>query len=80
MIQVSTRSRDPATETRQMDVHTGHNSAKSCKARKRDRKVETEAHSLSESVSDEELVTKRKHLGPSTIRDRVLTSCQAVGP
>lgn len=63
-----------------MDVHTGHNSAKSCKTMKSDRTVETEAHSLSEPVSDEELVTKRKHLGPSTIQDRVLTTCRAVGP
>ncbi|XP_020027403.2 RE1-silencing transcription factor [Castor canadensis] len=58
--QVTTRTRKAATETKEMDVHTGNNSEKFCKTKKSKRKVEAEAHSLHDPVNEEEPVTKKK--------------------
>lgn len=59
-IQVTTRTRKSAMETKEMDVHSGNNSEKTCKTKKSKRKMETEAHSLQDPVNDEEPVTKKK--------------------
>ncbi|KAF5926872.1 hypothetical protein HPG69_001503, partial [Diceros bicornis minor] len=59
-IQVTTRTRKSAMETKEMDVHTGNNSEKTCKTKKSKRKMEPEAHSLQDPVNDEEPVTKKK--------------------
>ncbi|KAM7155160.1 RE1-silencing transcription factor isoform 1-T4 [Molossus nigricans] len=59
-IQVTTRTRKSAMETREMDVHTGNNSEKNCKTKKSKRKVEAEAHSVQDLVNDEQPVTKKK--------------------
>ncbi|KAF6372399.1 RE1 silencing transcription factor [Rhinolophus ferrumequinum] len=59
-IQVTTRTRKSAMETKEMDVHTGNNSEKTCKTKKSKRKMETEAHSLQDPINDEEPVTKKK--------------------
>lgn len=59
-IQVTTRTRKSAMETKEMDVHSGNNSEKTCKTKKSKRKMETEAHSLQDPINDEEPVTKKK--------------------
>uniref|UniRef100_A0A8C9A669 RE1-silencing transcription factor n=1 Tax=Prolemur simus TaxID=1328070 RepID=A0A8C9A669_PROSS len=59
-IQVTTRTRKSAAETKEMDVHTGRNSEKLCKTKKSKRKMEPEAQSLRDPVNDEEPVTKKK--------------------
>ncbi|XP_045690111.1 RE1-silencing transcription factor isoform X2 [Phyllostomus hastatus] len=59
-IQVTTRTRKSAMEAKDADVRTGNNSEKTCKTKKSKRKVEVEAHSLQDSVNDEEPVTKKK--------------------
>ncbi|XP_062964181.1 RE1-silencing transcription factor [Cynocephalus volans] len=59
-IQVTTRTRKLATETKEMDVYTGNSSEKSCKTKKSKRKMEAEAHSLHDPVNVEEPVTKKK--------------------
>lgn len=59
-IQVTTRTRKSAMETKETDVHTGNNSEKTCKTKKSKRKMETEAHSLQDPINDEEPVTKKK--------------------
>lgn len=59
-IQVTTRTRKSAMETKEMDMHTGNNSEKTCKTKKSKRKMETEAHSLQDPINDEEPVTKKK--------------------
>lgn len=48
IFQVSTRTHKRATETKEMDVHTGNNSEKSCKTMKSYRKTEAEAHPLND--------------------------------
>ncbi|XP_072799541.1 RE1-silencing transcription factor isoform X3 [Vicugna pacos] len=58
--QVATRTRKSATETKEVDVHTGNNSEKTFKTKKSKRKMEAEAHSLQDPVNDEEPVTKKK--------------------
>ncbi|XP_016063327.1 PREDICTED: RE1-silencing transcription factor [Miniopterus natalensis] len=59
-IQVTTRTRKSAMETRELDVHTGTSSEKNCKTKKSKRKMEPGAHSLQDPVNDEEPVTKKK--------------------
>ncbi|XP_014924019.3 RE1-silencing transcription factor [Acinonyx jubatus] len=54
-IQVTTRTRKSAMETKEMDVHTG-----TCKTKKGKRKMEAEAHPLQDLVNEEEPVTKKK--------------------
>uniref|UniRef100_M3Y041 RE1-silencing transcription factor n=1 Tax=Mustela putorius furo TaxID=9669 RepID=M3Y041_MUSPF len=58
--QVTTRTRKSAMETKEMDVHTGNNSETTCKTKKSKRRMETEAHSLKDTINDEEPVTKKK--------------------
>ncbi|XP_032705919.1 RE1-silencing transcription factor [Lontra canadensis] len=58
--QVITRTRKSAMETKEMDVHTGNNSETTCKTKKSKRRMEAEAHSLKDTVNDEEPVTKKK--------------------
>ncbi|XP_044621987.2 RE1-silencing transcription factor [Equus asinus] len=59
-IQVTTRTRKSAMETKEMDVHIGNSSEKPCKTKKSKRKMEAEAHSLQNPVNDEEPLTKKK--------------------
>ncbi|KAM5281950.1 RE1-silencing transcription factor isoform 1-T3 [Hipposideros larvatus] len=59
-IQVTTRTRKSAMETKEMDVRTGNNSEKTCKTKKSKRKMEAEAHSVQDPINDEEPVTKKK--------------------
>ncbi|XP_043460161.1 RE1-silencing transcription factor [Prionailurus bengalensis] len=59
-IQVTTRTRKSAMETKEMDVHTGNNSEATCKTKKGKRKMEAEAHPLQDPVNEEEPVTKKK--------------------
>ncbi|XP_051026210.1 RE1-silencing transcription factor [Acomys russatus] len=64
VVQVATRTRKSATETKaaetkHVDVHTGNTSEKSCKARKNKRRMDAEARSLDVPVN-EEPVTKKK--------------------
>ncbi|XP_004681525.1 PREDICTED: RE1-silencing transcription factor [Condylura cristata] len=59
-IHVTTRTRKSAMEAKDVDMHTGNNSEKTCKTKKSKRKMETEAHSLQCPVNDEEPVTKKK--------------------
>ncbi|XP_040338717.1 RE1-silencing transcription factor [Herpailurus yagouaroundi] len=59
-IQVTTRTRKSAMETKEMDVHTGNNSEATCKTKKGKRKMEAEAHPLQDLVNEEEPVTKKK--------------------
>ncbi|XP_021511837.1 RE1-silencing transcription factor [Meriones unguiculatus] len=64
VVQVTTRTRKSATETKaaetkHVDVHAGNNSEKSCKGKKNKRKVDAEAQS-SDSPVNEEPVTKKK--------------------
>ncbi|XP_023566725.1 RE1-silencing transcription factor isoform X2 [Octodon degus] len=58
--QVTTRTRKSATETKEVDVHTGNSSEKPCKSKKSKRKLETEVQSLCDPVSEEGPVTKKK--------------------
>ncbi|XP_021109539.1 RE1-silencing transcription factor-like [Heterocephalus glaber] len=60
VIQVTTRTRKSATETKEMDVHTGNNSEKPCKTKKSKRELEAEAQSSRNPVNEEEPITKRK--------------------
>ncbi|XP_039701226.1 RE1-silencing transcription factor [Pteropus medius] len=59
-IQVTTRTRRSAMETKAVDVHTGNNSEKTCKTKKSKRKMEADTHSLQDPVHDEDPVTKKK--------------------
>ncbi|XP_060511706.1 RE1-silencing transcription factor isoform X1 [Panthera onca] len=59
-IQVTTRTRKSAMETKEMDVHAGNNSEATCKTKKGKRKMEAEAHPLQDPVNEEEPVTKKK--------------------
>ncbi|KAG8504926.1 RE1-silencing transcription factor, partial [Galemys pyrenaicus] len=59
-IHVTTRTRKSAMEAKDVDMHTGGNSEKTCKTKKSKRKVETEARSSQYTVNDEEPVTKKK--------------------
>lgn len=59
-VQVTTRTRKSAMEAKEMVVHAGNNSEKSCKTKKSKRKMEAEAHPLQVPVNDEEPVTKKK--------------------
>ncbi|KAM6150714.1 RE1-silencing transcription factor [Erethizon dorsatum] len=59
-IQVTTRTRKSATETKEMDVHTGNNSEKPCKTKKSKRKLEAEVQSLRDGVNEEGPVRKKK--------------------
>ena len=67
--QVTTRTRKSAMEAKEMDVHPGNNSEKSCKSKKSKRKTEAEARSLQEPVNDEEPVTKKKKKAESKSRN-----------
>ncbi|XP_012613732.3 RE1-silencing transcription factor [Microcebus murinus] len=60
VIQVTTRTRKSAAETKETDVHTGGNSEKFCKTKKSKRKMEAEAQSPRGPVNDEEPATKKK--------------------
>ncbi|KAF0883260.1 RE1-silencing transcription factor [Crocuta crocuta] len=59
-IQVTTRTRKSAVETKEMDVHTGNNSEATSKTKKGKRKMEAEAYPLQDPVNEEEPVTKKK--------------------
>lgn len=59
-IQVTTRTRKSAMETREMDVHSRTNAEKNCKTKKSKRKMEAEAHSIQDPINDEQPVTKKK--------------------
>ncbi|KFO21196.1 RE1-silencing transcription factor [Fukomys damarensis] len=63
VIQVTTRTRKSAAETKEMEAHTGHNSEKPCKTKKSKRKLEAEAQSSQDPVNEEEPVTKKKKVG-----------------
>ncbi|KAK2498990.1 hypothetical protein MC885_018080 [Smutsia gigantea] len=68
-IQITTRTRKSAIETKEMDTQTGNNSEKTCKTKKSKRKMETEVHSLQEPVNDEGPVTKKKKKAESKSRN-----------
>ncbi|XP_076993083.1 RE1-silencing transcription factor isoform X2 [Tamandua tetradactyla] len=56
-VQVTTRTRRSATELKEIEVHAGN---KSCKTKKRKRKMDADAHSFNDPVQDEEPVAKKK--------------------
>ncbi|XP_045360667.2 RE1-silencing transcription factor isoform X3 [Camelus bactrianus] len=66
---MATRTRKSATETKEMDMHTGNNSEKTFKTKKSKRKMEAEARSLQDPVNDEEPVTKKKKKAESKSRN-----------
>nr|XP_045360667.1 RE1-silencing transcription factor-like isoform X3 [Camelus bactrianus] len=66
---MATRTRKSATETKEMDMHTGNNSEKTFKTKKSKRKMEAEARSLQDPVKDEEPVTKKKKKAESKSRN-----------
>lgn len=57
-----------------MDVHIGNNSEKSYKTMKSYKKIEIEARSLHDPVSDKGPVGKRNDLWSSIIQDRILNT------
>lgn len=68
-IQITTRTRKSAVETKEMDMQTGNNSEKTCKTKKSKRKVEAEVHSLQDPITDEGPVTKKKKKAESKSRN-----------
>ncbi|XP_036751130.2 RE1-silencing transcription factor isoform X2 [Manis pentadactyla] len=68
-IQITTRTRKSAVETKEMDMQTGNNSEKTCKTKKSKRKVEAEVNSLQDPVNDEGPVTKKKKKAESKSRN-----------
>ncbi|XP_005359440.1 RE1-silencing transcription factor [Microtus ochrogaster] len=65
VVQVTTRTRKSATETRaaemkHVDVHTGNSSDKLSKAKKNKRKMDAEAHSPGDPVNEEPVLKKKQ--------------------